>query len=103
MDLLEVLRNQAGRYECPTCGQSLADCQLDLISAAESEAIVQITCAHCQASRLVEVQTVASGVERVPVLDQAITSDPAITADDVLDVRLALAGHRGDLTSLLAS
>lgn len=103
VDLLEVLRRQAGRYQCPSCGESLADCELDLVSANDAEAVVRITCAHCQTSRLVEVQTVTSVVAPVPVRDQAITSDPAITGDDVLDVRLALAGHQGDLKSLVGA
>lgn len=101
MDLLEVLRRQAARYQCPSCGQSLADCGLDLVSATDLEAVVTLTCGHCQASRLVVVQAAASVGNSVPVLDQPISGDPAIGVDEVLDVRLALAGHAGDLKSLL--
>lgn len=101
VDLLDVLRRQAARYQCPSCGQSLADCELDLVSSTDHESVVRITCGHCEARRLVVVQAAAWVGESVPVLDQPLSDDPAIGVDDVLDVRLALAGHAGDLKSLL--
>jgi len=101
VDLLEVLRRQAARYQCPSCGQTLADCELDLVSSTDHESVVRITCGQCEASRLVVVQAAAWVGESVPVLDQPLSDDPAIGVDDVLDVRLALAGHAGDLKSLL--
>jgi len=101
VDLLELLRRQAARYQCPSCGQSLADCELDLVSSTDHESVVRITCGQCEASRLVVVQAAAWVGESVPVLDQPLSGDPAIGVDDVLDVRLALAGHAGDLKSLL--
>lgn len=103
VDLLDVLRRQAGHYECPNCGQSLADCRLDMVSASDLEAVVRITCRHCETSRLVAVQALAPATDVVPVRDQPVSSQPVITADDVLDVRLALAGHQGDLASLLTT
>jgi len=101
VDLLEVLRRQAARYQCPSCGQSLAECELDLVSSTDHESVVRITCGQCEASRLVVVQAAAWVGESVPVLDQPLSDDPAIDVDDVLDVRLALAGQAGDLKSLL--
>ena len=101
VDLLEVLRRQAARYQCPSCGHSLADCELTLVSATDLEAVVSIACGHCENSRLVVVQAAASVAQSVPVLDQPISGDRAIGVDEVLDVRLALAGHTGDLKSLL--
>ena len=101
VDLLEVLRRQAARYQCPSCGQTLADCELDLVSSTDHESVVRITCSQCEASRLVVVQAAAWVGESVPVLDQPLSDDPTIDLDDVLDVRLALAGHAGDLKSLL--
>ncbi len=102
VDLLEALRRQAARYQCPSCGESLADCELDLVSSTDLESVVRITCGQCEASRLVVVQAAAWVGESVPVVDQPLSADPAIGVDDVLDVRLALAGHSGDLKSLLA-
>jgi hypothetical protein len=103
VDLLEVLRRQAARYQCPSCGQSLADCELNLVSSTDFESVVRITCGQCTATRLVVVQPAAWAGESAPapVFDQPLSDDPTIGVDDVLDVRLALAGHTGDLKSLL--
>jgi hypothetical protein len=101
VDLLEVLRSQAGRYPCPRCGQSLADCGLELVSDSDAGAVVRVSCAHCEMTQLVGLQAATPDADRVAVLDQPIGGDPPISADDVLDVRLALADHRGDLKSLL--
>lgn len=101
MDLLEVLRSQAGRYPCPRCGQSLADCGLELVSDSDAGAVVRVSCAHCEMTQLVGLQQATPDADPVTILDQPIGGEPPISADDVLDVRLALADHRGDLTSLL--
>jgi hypothetical protein len=104
MDLLDVLRRQAGRFQCPNCQKSLANCELDLVASADDQSLVKVTCAHCQDSRLIAV-AFATEVESAPidVRDEPVEAlgDP-ISADDVLDVRLALAGFDGDLRSLLS-
>jgi hypothetical protein len=100
VDLLEVLRRQAGRYPCPSCGQSLADCGLELVSDSDAVAVVRVTCAHCEMTQLVGVQ-VAPATKPAALWDQPIGSEPPISGDEVLDVRLALAEHRGDLKSLI--
>lgn len=104
MDLLDILRRQAGRYQCPKCGQSLADCQLEMVAHNDDQSLVKVTCAHCQDNRVIAV-AIAAEAEAAPVID--VRDQPIddlggpITADDVLDVRLALAGHTGDLSALL--
>lgn len=105
MDVLDILRRQAGRFQCPNCQKSLADCGLDLVANADDESLVKVTCAHCQDSRLIAV-AFATEVESAPavaVRDEPVEAlgDP-ISTDDVLDVRLALAGFDGDLRSLLS-
>jgi len=103
--MLDILRRQAGRFQCPKCGQSLADCQLEMVAHQDDQSLVKVTCAHCQDMRVIAV-AVATEVETAPVIDD-VRDQPveelgaAITADDVLDVRLALAGYEGDLASLL--
>jgi len=103
--MLDILRRQAGRFQCPKCGQSLADCQLEMVAHQDDQSLVKVTCAHCQDMRVIAV-AVATEVETAPVIDD-VRDQPveelgaAITADDVLDARLALAGHDGDLASLL--
>lgn len=103
MDVLDILRRQAGRFQCPKCGESLAECQLDLVAHADDQSLVKVTCAHCQDARLIAV-AFAAEVETAPVdvRDEPVEAlgDP-ISTDEVLDVRLALANFDGDLSKLL--
>jgi hypothetical protein len=104
MDLLDVLRRQAGRFQCPECGKSLADCRLDLVAQADAESVVRVTCAHCEHARMIAVAVAApaEAMSTVPVRDQAAHElGEALSSDEVLDARLALATHKGDLKSLI--
>ena len=106
MDLIEVLRRQAGRFQCPNCGKSLANCEIALLNTTDHDSLVKITCANCHDSRLIAVsfssETVTESQVLIDALDEPIDMEkPALTSDDVLDARLALAGHAGDLKSLL--
>lgn len=102
--MLDILRRQAGRFQCPKCGQSLADCQLEMVAHQDDQSLVKVTCAHCQDMRVIAV-AIATEAEPAPVID--VRDQPvdelgaSITSDDVLDARLALAGFEGDLVSLL--
>jgi hypothetical protein len=81
----------------------LADCQLEMVAHQDDQSLVKVTCAHCQDMRVIAVAIAEA--ETAPVVD--LRDEPVdelgapITSDDVLDVRLALAGFEGDLTSLL--
>lgn len=103
MDLIDLLRRQASRFHCPNCGETMADCGLEMIARSENESLVRVTCAHCQDTRMIAVQV--QGPEAAPehprVRDEGLGSNPAISIDDVLDVRLGLRQHQGDLKSLL--
>ena len=102
--MLDILRRQAGRFQCPKCGQSLADCQLEMVAKQDDQSLVKVTCAHCEDTRLIAVAFAAEApsAPAIEVRDQPVDElGPPITADDVLDVRLALAGHGGDLAGLL--
>jgi hypothetical protein len=102
--MLDILRRQAGRFQCPKCGQSLADCQLEMVAHQDDQSLVKVTCAHCQDMRVIAV-AIAAEAETAPVIE--VRDQPAeelgapITTDDVLDARLALAGYEGDLAALL--
>jgi hypothetical protein len=102
--MLDILRRQAGRFQCPKCGQSLADCQLEMVVEKDDQSLVKVTCAHCQDTRLIAV-ALAAETPSAPVIevrDQPVEElGPAISADDVLDVRLALGEYEGDLAGLL--
>ncbi len=105
MDLLDILRRQAGRFQCPTCGESLADCQLEMVAHADEQSVVKVTCAHCKDTRMIAVAIAAETEVEAPAIE--VRDQPTdelggpITTDDVLDARLALAGFEGDLASLL--
>jgi hypothetical protein len=102
--MLDILRRQAGRFQCPKCSQSLADCQLEMVAQQNDQSLVKVTCAHCQDTRLIAV-ALAAEAPSAPVIE--VRDQPAeelgspITSDDVLDVRLALAEYDGDLAGLL--
>jgi len=105
MDVLDILRRQAGRFQCPNCGQSLADCDLEMVAHDDDQSLVKVTCAHCKDTRVIAVAFAAEIDTPAPVID--LRDEPAdelgapISGDDVLDARLALADHQGDLASLL--
>ena len=105
MEILDILRRQAGRFQCPNCGQSLADCELEMVAHHDDQSLVKVTCAHCKDTRLIAVAFATESEPEAPVID--LRDQPAdelgapINADEVLDARLALAGHQGDLASLL--
>ena len=105
MDVLDILRRQAGRFQCPNCGQSLADCELEMVVHHDDQSLVKVTCTHCKDTRLIAVAFATDTEAEDPVID--LRDQPTdelgapIKVDEVLDARLALAGHEGDLASLL--
>jgi len=105
VDVLDILRRQAGRFQCPKCGQSLADCQLEMVTHHDDQSLVKVTCAHCQDARLIAVAVAAETETATPMID--VRDEPTedlgvpISPDDVLDARLAVSSHAGDLKSLL--
>jgi hypothetical protein len=102
VDVLDILRRQASRFQCPHCGKSLADCGLEMVAKTDDESLIRVTCVHCQEARLIAV-ALSPEVEAAvvpPVRDEPVEGAP-ITADEVLDVRLSLRQHNGDLKSLI--
>jgi predicted RNA-binding Zn-ribbon protein involved in translation (DUF1610 family) len=105
MDVLDILRRQAGRFQCPKCGESLADCELEMVAQHEDQSLVKVTCRNCKDARLIAV-AIATETEPEAVVDD-VRDQPvddlgaAITTDEVLDARLALSRFEGDLTKLL--
>ncbi len=103
VDILDLLRRQASRFQCPQCGESLANCRLELVAQADRESLVRVTCASCEHARMIEVGVATpAGAPKVDVRDQPIDSlGSRIGTDEVLDVRLALAAYEGDLKGLI--
>ena len=105
MDVLDILRRQAGRFQCPKCGESLADCELEMVVQHDDQSLVKVTCNHCRDTRLIAVAFATEAGPAAPLVDvrdqPAEELGPPITSDDVLDARLALADFDGDLRRLL--
>ena len=102
--MLDILRRQAGRFQCPKCGQSLADCELEMVAQQEDQSLVKVTCGHCQDARLIAFALAAEApaAPAIEVRDEPVDVLGApITTDDVLDARLVLADYDGDLAGLL--
>ncbi|MGA8017197.1 MAG: hypothetical protein WCB85_14920 [Candidatus Dormiibacterota bacterium] len=107
MDLAELLRSRARRYRCIQCGESMADCRINVLDQRGNRALVRVTCASCKDENLLELifQTEADAAARRERerLDEGRPQDAApITADEVLELHELLAGHEGGFTELLA-
>lgn len=81
----------------------MANCEMEMVAQHDEQSLVKVTCSHCRDTRLIAV-AVATEVE-APVDD--VRDEPiddrgsAITTDEVLDAKLALAGMGDDLSRLL--
>jgi hypothetical protein len=81
----------------------MADCRLDLVAGGDVESLVKVTCAHCEDTRMIAValDRQASAAPPVSVRDEPLDTAPGISTDEVLDIRLLMRQHQGDLASLL--
>jgi hypothetical protein len=83
----------------------MVDCGLEMIAQHDDQSLVKVTCAHCQDTRLIAVAVATEAEPKVPAVDHrdepAEELGPAISTDDVLDVKLALSEFGGDLKTLL--
>ena len=76
-----------------------------MLGQHDEQSLVKVTCAHCKDTRLIAVAIATETETESPVIevrDEPIAElGPAISADEVLDARLALSAFEGDLQSLL--
>jgi hypothetical protein len=105
VDILAVIRDRAGEYDCPVCHKALGGCGLSLIKDEDPTFTVQVSCAHCRVTFVVVLQVRRDRVRpprtrRVPLRPRA-PQRPPIGADEVLDVHELLRAHTGPLTELL--
>jgi hypothetical protein len=107
VDLVELLRSQAKRYKCVQCGESMADCRINVLAQQGNRALVRVTCTACNDENLLQIifQTEGdlgrAGKPR-PVLDEGHRRDaPPITSDEVLEVHELLDGHAAGFKELL--
>ncbi len=99
MDILAVIRDRAGEYDCPVCHKALDGCGLTLLKDQDPMFTVQVRCAHCRVTFVVVLK-----VRRERRAPEPAEPDPAppIGADEILDVHRLLRGHTGSLTELLS-
>jgi len=105
MDILGLIRERAGDYDCPVCKRSLAGCSLSMIREDDPLYTVQVSCARCKVTFVVVLQVREQPrAEARPSRRRARTSRrpelPPILADEVLDLHELLRDHSGSLTEL---
>ncbi|MGA2283106.1 MAG: hypothetical protein ABSH07_05415 [Candidatus Dormibacteria bacterium] len=108
MDLVQLLRSQARRYRCVQCGESMAECGINVLAQQGNRALVRVTCPSCNDENLLQIifQTEVEAPDAAPdqpALDEGGEKQAApITGDEILELHEILAGHAGPLTELLA-
>lgn len=107
MDILALMRERAGDYDCPKCGVALSGCKLVMLRDDHPQFTVQVTCPACHISFIVvlQVRDRSEPADRpaVPAAPAAAGRVPAppIGADEMLDLHEMLRDHRGSLLTLL--
>jgi hypothetical protein len=106
VDILAVIRDRAGEYDCPVCHRALDGCGLSLLKDEDPTYTVQVSCAHCQVTFVVVLQVRRDRARSQPrsrhtPLRPQRPQRPPIGADEVLDVHELLRAHTGPLTELL--
>jgi hypothetical protein len=102
VDILAVIRDRAGEYDCPVCHRALDGCGLSLLKDEDPMYTVQVSCAHCRVTFVVVLQVRRD--RRRPARTRrrpAPPQRPPIGVDEVLDVHELLRAHTGPLTELL--
>ena len=107
MDLVHLLRSQARRYRCVQCGESMAECGINVLAQQGNRALVRVTCPSCKDENLLQIIFQTEADATLPAIengiDEGFDKDAApITGDEILELHDLLAGHLGGLTDLLA-
>ena len=109
MGIVEFIRDRARFYNCPVCGRSLKGCDIKVLSHEEERFHIQVTCAQCQVTFIVVLAIAGGAVEEIaqpaeveaPETDSVPARPEPITADEILDVHLALKSFQGTLRELV--
>lgn len=105
MDILALMRERAGDYDCPKCNAALEGCELHMLREDDPQYTVQVTCASCRISFIVVLQVRdRSGADTPPDDVEPVGPLPAppIAADELLDLHELLRDHDGPLSALFA-
>jgi hypothetical protein len=110
MDPRDRLRSLIAGVGCTICGHPLRADRIRILAQRDDLYFVELPCAGCEAATLgmVSVPDDAPGsLDIAPrgeldAYDEArLAGRPAVSADDVADMREFLAGYRGDILHLL--
>ncbi|MGD0372885.1 MAG: hypothetical protein ABSC16_14485 [Candidatus Dormibacteria bacterium] len=108
MDLVQLLRSQARRYRCVQCGESMAECGINVLTQQGNRALVRVTCSSCNDENLLQIifQTEVEAPEGAaaggPAAEEPGRAADPITGDEILELHEILAGHAGGFRELLA-
>lgn len=106
MDILSLIRERAGDYDCPVCKRSLEGCGLTMLREDDPLYTVQVSCARCHVSFVVVLQVRHTPATPGHVKGRRRAARPAppalppISADELLDLHELLRDHTGPLTDL---
>ena len=103
MDILALIRDRAGEYDCPVCHRALDGCRLTLLKDEDPLFTVQVRCARCGVTFVVVLKVRRDAARSGRPRRRTPTRPPAppIGADEVLDLHELLRRHEGPLTELL--
>jgi hypothetical protein len=106
VDILSLMRERSGDYDCPKCGLSLKGCALEMLRDDDPQFTVQVTCAACHIRFIVVLQVrdrmrEDQADEPVPI-PAGPPPPPPIGADELLDVHEMLRDHNGSLLELFS-
>ena len=110
MDPRDRLRSLIAGVGCTICGHPLAADRIRILAQRDDLYFVELPCAGCDAATLGMVSAPDDAPGSLDVApygeldayDEAwLAGRPAVSADDVADMRDFLAGYRGDLLHLL--
>jgi len=111
VDILALIRERAGDYDCPVCKRSLTGCSLSMLREEDPLYTVQVSCARCKVTFVVVLQVREQGTATTPAPSgrplrrrsraRRRPELPPIAADEILDLHQMLRDHRGSLTDLL--
>jgi hypothetical protein len=103
VDILSLMRERSGDYDCPKCAKSLRGCELEMLRDDDPQFTVQVTCAACQIKFIVVLQVRdrlrEDNIEEIPA---GPPPPPPIGADELLDLHELLRDHNGSLLELFS-
>ncbi len=102
MNILDLIRQRARHYNCPSCAAPLTDCALKMLSQVDNNFTIQVTCSICQVSFIVVLALQGPGLDELEDIDfeeptdvvTAAVTEP-ISADELIELHQLLGQMRG--------